>query len=269
MRYLKSIIALSLIVPCIGFVLYKGEFPSIVSTAINNVQSEARDSLPLDFEIDRVRDSLDLAKADVKSQSVRVAELQVAVEEMGGEIETLEGGLASDRARVRRLRAAYEATGNGARLAVYRGVRVDPEVVTGQLRTVVDVLEHKSRLLETKQRFHETRSKALQQACATLVSLQQRCDALANGIEVARMDSELLRHTREAHDLNLSSSSLADAERRLENVKHRVRVAHVHTELTSDPLAGLEQIENDDPALLQGRIAKLLGEQGTHVADGR
>ena len=145
------------------------------------------------------------------------------------------------------------------RLAVHRGVRVDPEIVTGQLQTVVGALENKARILETKRRLHETQGKALKQARSTLVALQQRCDALANGIEVARMDNELLRHSRQAQGLELSSSSLVDAERLLEGVQHRVRVAQVHTELTSDPLAGLAQMEIEDPRVLQDRVAAVLG----------
>lgn len=260
MKLIKRVAVVSLLLATAGFFLFQGDFPSICTTAVNNVQREARESLPLDFEIDRVHDSLQSARSDVKSQSVRVAELQVTVESLAQEIEVAESSIADGRTRVRNLRDAFEATGNGARLAVYRGLRVDPEEVTAQLHTVVGALENKVRILKSKQRLHDTQHKALQQAKSTLIKMKQRCDTVENGIEIAKMDSELLRHSRQAVGLELSSSSLANAESQLQAVRRRVRVAQVHSDLASDPLEGLVELESQDPAVLGQRVEAVLGE---------
>jgi predicted nucleic acid-binding Zn-ribbon protein len=260
MKLIKTVAIASVLLTTVGFFLFQGDFPSIFSTAIGSVQREARVSLPLDFEIDRVRDTLESARADVQAQTMRVAELKGTVESLATEIGSAESEIAHGRTRVRNLRDAFEATGNGARLAVYRGVRVEPEAVTGKLQTAVGALENRMRILQSKQRIHDTQQKALKQAMATLNALQQRCDEVENGIEIAKMDSEVLRYSRQAVGLEISSSSLADAESQLKAVRHRVRVNQIHSELLTDPLNKLEEAEIHDPALLGQRVEAVLGE---------
>ncbi len=245
----------------IGALLFGRDLSSVAETALMNTRASAEDFLGLEFQVDRVRKTLQDSNQEMKDQQRLVAELRVSIQDLENEIQGLEAKENGHRAQVKRLVALFEQSGNGARdirmnneqEGVKSGVEVERALQSqvASLQGVQNALQmRKAVLAEYKLSF----SKGL----AFVGQQKQRKDELQMALNTADLELDSLKMREAASSLNLEGSgSLAKAATLLGGLGHEIDVRLATLDIGENPYEDifLEERVNPDVLVNQARLA--------------
>lgn len=253
---------LGLVALCaIGALLFGRDLFSVAGTALMNTRASAEDFLGLEFQVDRVRKTLQDSNQEMQEQQRLVAELRVSIQELEEEILKLESKEDGHRDQVQRLVELFEQSGNGARDIhlnngsgdVKSGVEVERALQSqvASLQGVQSALKmRKAVLAEYKSSF----SKGL----AFVGQQRQRKDELQMALNTADLELDSLKMRESASGLNLEGSgSLAEAASLLNGLGHEIDVRLATLDIRENPYEDLflEQRANPDVLMNQARLA--------------
>lgn len=230
MKTIKTISLLTLALLAVGYVVFGGVFGNMLGTAWRNTTKAAEAAIPLEFELDMVETELDKAATTLDGQRHRVAELEVACEDLRAEVAGLEERERAAMSDLRRHADAFEATGMGARAAVFDGRSLRPADVAGELRVASSRAQQLGRESALKRELLGRREKALEQARGAVTQFVTRRQELQVSLESRRMDLESTRLLSEVVTLPDASGSLARVEQRLDDVGRQIRIARSKAE---------------------------------------
>ena len=245
----------------IGALLFGRDLPSIAGTALMNTRESAEDFLGLEFQVDRVRQTLQGSNQEMKEQRRLVAELRVSIQDLEVEIQQLESKEGGHRAQVQRLVELFEQSGNGA-----RDIRIDGE--SGDVKSGVEVeqaLQSQVASLQGVQKALEMRRAVLAEyklsfskGLAFVGQQKQRKDELQMALNTADLELDSLKMREAASGLNLEGSgSLAEAANLLSGLGHEIDVRLATLDLGENPYEDifLEGRVNPDVLMNQARLA--------------
>jgi hypothetical protein len=150
----------------LGLALFGTDAFSYVGTCCGLVTNTVKDSIPLDFEIDRARTMIKNLVPDIRSNMHLIAKEEVEVERLGKQVEEMELKLAKDKDAILRMKGDL--------------VKADGEVRYG--KRIYTVSEVKGDLANRFERF-KTQD-------ATLVSLKEMQKARERSLTGARAKLE-------------------------------------------------------------------------------
>lgn len=215
-----------------GSLLFGGELMSYAKTSLSAVQREAREAVPLAFELQRARDLLDEVLPELHANIRQIAREEVELESLARSIAQSEQRVAVEEAALAQLRDAlvHPATDHAQRDTHAVVHRVDGRgftrgQVTDELSRRVTRLKEAKLVLEGKRRVETDRRATLAAATAALEGAQARQAQLEDRIEGLAAQFRLVQATESTSELAVDSSKLAQTEALLSGLHERLDVA--------------------------------------------
>jgi len=208
---------------------------SYTSTAWNNIRSKAKKQVPLEFEIERLRNQVSQLVPDMKKNFSVIAEETVAVENLRQDIDTAQAALAT---RETELRAAAKALESGAQRVVYKGHDYTAARAAEKLNRDFASFKRAKGELESKRKLLDAKEVSLDAAKKALDNLRTQKAELE--VQVAQLEAELktLRLTQTKGKLHLDDSKLSQAKATLSEIRNRLnveqKVAEIEDQFESD-----------------------------------
>jgi len=196
--------------------------PSYVKTAFHKVRHSAKDSVPIQFEIDRARQEIvDLEPMILENREI-LARGEVDVEQLDKEIASVQANLAAEKKTMVALRESLK-TGD-LRLTGRSNVSFSPDEVKGELASRIDHYKYVSSVLETKQATLKARHKAVENARKKLGEIDSAKRLLAVKIEKIQARLENIEATEEKDEFRFDDSALARAKQAVSDLERRLEV---------------------------------------------
>lgn len=151
-----------------GFFFGRDAF-SYVGTTVGWVKDSVRDTVPMEFEIERARKMIRDLDPEIRQQMHVIAKEEVEVERLGREVASLQENLETQQAQIMRLKSDLQSDNN---VFQYAGRSYSADQVRVDLAN----------------RFKRFKTKD-----ATLASLQQISDARTQSLQAARDNLEGMR----------------------------------------------------------------------------
>ena len=244
-RTLKKTLLVGAVGVTAGSLLFGGELMSYAKTSLHAVQREARDAVPLSFELQRARDLLDEVLPELHDNIRQIAREEVELESLARSIAESQERVAAEENALAQLRdSLVTATAN---VDAGADVNTDPQQshagathqivhrvngrgftrgqVTGELSRRITRLKEAKLVLEGKRRVETDRRATLAAATAALEGAQARQTQLEDRIESLDAQFRLVQATESTSGMAIDNSKLSQTEALLSDLHERLDVA--------------------------------------------
>lgn len=222
----KTIKLTLIVVVCgalVGSLVFGTDVISYVRCSANSVQSAVKDAVPIEFELKRARDLLEEIIPEMHAQIRLIAQEEVEVAALKGELDTSRQMLISESDRIHTLKNALEANQVtyrfGSREFSHDDVKTDLVARFARYKEAEVVLASKERLLSTRESSLNAAMALLEKTKSQKRLLKDKVSTLEGRFRVAK--AQAVGSTR----LNLDNTKLAQAEKLINQINKRLDVA--------------------------------------------
>lgn len=203
----------------LGGLLFGADILSYAGTSAKAVRTAMKDNVPIEFELQRARDTLDQVIPEMQANIRLVAQEEVEVNNLNGEIRLCSDSLDTEKVRVAKLRDLL--TTERVRYT-FAGIEYSRDQVKDELARRFDRFKEAELVLAGKKRLLETRQKSLQAAMKMLDSTRAQKVRLED--QIAMLDSQyrLVKASAAGSGIQIDNSKLAQTERLLGEIKKRL-----------------------------------------------
>jgi hypothetical protein len=195
---------------------------SYAGSTARSVRLSVKDSVPIEFELQRAGDLLNQILPEMQANIRLIAQEEVEVAALKRDIEHSRSAMEQERTKVARLRDVLSADEPMYQLA---GHRYSREYVTDELARRFDAVKEAEVALATKQRLLESRRRSLEAAMQMLERTKTRKAQLEDQIVSLESQYRLVRAASVGSQFQLDASKLAQTERLIGEIKKRLDVA--------------------------------------------
>lgn len=221
-RSLKwGLVAASAIIVLGGLMLGR-DLPSYVSSSAKSMRTAVKDSVPIEFQLQRARDMIEEILPELRANVHVIAQEEVEVAHLRRELQQAEEQLAGHRRHVGRLRdqlstkqVSYESGGRD----------LSRQQVTERLAQSFDRYKQSQVILTSKQRLLETRERSLMAAQEMLEKTRARKAELEQNIESLVAQHRLVKAQSVGTQVDIDNSKLARAEKLMTEIQKRLETA--------------------------------------------
>jgi hypothetical protein len=214
--------SVGLVVGLIGGVCFGTGFPSYLRSSKNMLKIAVKDSIPVEFEIQRARDLLEDLIPEMHANLRIVAAEEVEVANLENEIESQRESVAAERGKLKKLRTTLDTQLASYQFGGRRYERV--ELVEDlsrrfeHLRTAEMLLKGKKDLLRNRQRSLDAALRKLEKTRLSRIELQSQIEALEGQFRLVEAQSA-------GSGFQIDETKLAQTERVISELKKRLAVA--------------------------------------------
>jgi predicted nucleic acid-binding Zn-ribbon protein len=194
--------------------------PSYVRTAFHKVRHTAKDSVPIQFDIERARDEIAALAPAIDNNKEDLARAEVDVEHLQREIATVRSNLETEKKQMVSLRECL--TTGDFRLA--GNVSYTPGEVRAELAGRLDHYRNVSRILEEKETTLHARQRAVASARQKLTEMATQKRALATKLESIQARLQAIEATQDRNEFNFDDSALSRAKQTVSDLERRLEV---------------------------------------------
>lgn len=240
----------------LGWIVFGTDLSSYVSTSAGNVRESVRDSVPIEFELQRARDLINEILPEIHSSIKVIAQDEIEIASLEKELDASKDQLRKDRRALAILRGKM----NVEQVSYEVGTR---KVSRGQLAENVshrfDRLKDAELVVASQERLLETRRLSLNAAMQLLDKARDRKMALEQKVEALVAQHRLVKASSVGSRVHVNDTKLAKADQLLSDIQKRLLVAervleHEQTEI----ILGESEIVDE---------AGLLAEIDAHLSD--
>jgi chromosome segregation ATPase len=199
--------------------LFGGRAPSYVKTAFHRVRHDARRAVPMDYEIQRVRDEVNRLDPAMLDSHENIVRAQVDLEELQREIVASRDNL--DREKREMLALADRVKSGEYRVG---GNTYSAEEVKADLARRFDRYSYGKKAVEQREQIVKTRKQAVAAARDQLVKMAAQKQILIARIEAMEAKLKQVEATRAGDEFNFDDSPLARARQDVTELEKRVEV---------------------------------------------
>jgi len=201
--------------------------PSYVRTAFHKVRHNAKDAVPVQFEIDRAREEIASLEPAIKDNIEVLARAEVETEHLEREIAATRGNLTTEKKAMLSLREGLDR--GDYRLAgrvSFTADEVKAELAhkLDRYRNINKILEEKEATLKAKQKAVIAARKQLANMAATKKALQVKLD----GIEA---HLKMIEATKATNEFDFDDTALARAKSTVSDLEKRLEVMERKAEM--------------------------------------
>ena len=196
--------------------------PSYVRTAFHKVRHDAKNAVPLPFEIDRARDEIAALEPAILENRETLARAEVDVEHLQREIAATEKGLAVEKTAMLAVRDKL-AKGD-LKLAKNSPVRLTEAEVTSDLAARMDHYRNVTKILDEKRTTLKAREQAVQGARAKLTEMANQKRALGTKLEQIQARLQAIEATQDKNEFTFDDSALSRAKQAVAELEKRLEV---------------------------------------------
>jgi len=196
--------------------------PSYVRTAFCRVRHNAKDAVPVQFEIDRARGEIANLEPAIKDNIEALARAEVDVEHLDREIVAVRSNLETEKKTLLVLRQRLE-TGD-FRLAGHGHVNYTADEVKAELARRLDHYRNVNQILAEKEATLKARQKAVVAARKQLTEMAAQKQALLTKLEGIEAQLKMIEATKATNEFDFDSSALARAKQSVSDLEKRLEV---------------------------------------------
>ncbi len=247
-----------------GFFFGRDAF-SYVATAAGRMKDAVRNSVPVDFEIERARKLVKDLVPEIRRNMHVIAQEEVEVERAERQIGDMEAKLEKDKAEIFRLKSdlssARDTFEYGNRKYTTDEVKADLAHRFERYKT------HEATLASLRDiRTARTRSlDAARQKFEGMLAAKRQLEVDVENLEARLKMVEVARTTSSHH---IDDSQLGRARELIADVRTRLNVAERMVNV-EDKLQGEIPLEAPTPANILEQVSEYFGASGEHVADAK
>lgn len=262
-------------------ILFGTELGSYVWTSTKTVRTAVRDSVPIEFELQRARDLLEDIIPEMQANVGLIAKEEVEIANLKEEIQRGQASLAEEKVRITKLGDTLKA--QQVRY-VFGGLEYTHDQVKAELARAFDRYKEAEVVLAGKQRLLDTRQKSLQAAMQMLERTRSEKARLEDRIAALDSQHRLVKAALTTSQVRVDNSKLAQTEKLIGDIKKRLDVAErvlaheaqfvrpIEIDVISekDLLAQVEEHFSGKPARVEAAAAEAsspiaMGQAGTHT----
>ena len=239
---------------------------SYVRASVDKVHRTVKDSVPVEFEIERARKEIEALQPEIKKNKHLIAREEAAVARLEREVTRSEEQLAKDQSDIFRLKADLDSgTENfryGDRTYTVSQVRTDLKNRFTHFRTSESKLDSLQKILLARQSGLKAAQEKLQAMMAAKRQLEvevENLEAQLKMIEVAKTTSEM----------NFDDSQLSRTRELINEIKTRLEVEQslANAEPTYTDRIPLDEPDSDQD--ISDEIAEYFGPKSDLLADAQ
>jgi hypothetical protein len=206
----------------VGGGLFGTDLISYLSSSARSLRTSVKESVPVEFELQRARDLLDEIVPEMHANIRLIAQEEVEVENLKRDIARCEAALGEGKARIRKLSGML--AGDAAYFTICDR-RHPREAVKTELARRFERHKEAEVVLAGKQRLLATREKSLVAAVGMLDKARAQKALLADRIESLAAQHRLVRAASVGSQFQIENSKLAQTDKLIGQIKKRLDVA--------------------------------------------
>jgi chromosome segregation ATPase len=234
----KKLVVASLAVLAGLMIWHKTSVGSYMNFAWKKAKATASNSVPLEWEIERLREEVANLVPDMKKQLSSIAEEKVAIERLGKEITVAQTNLKEQEENIKQMRADLKNVKPDQTTVSYGDRNYKVERVKEKLARDWQTFRLAEDNLKNKEQLLEARKASLDAALQKLAEMKTRKEQME--VEVAKLELKLkeLRVVEARNKFHVDDSQLSKCQQMLDDIN-----ARIDTEITTNALQG--QFVND------------------------
>jgi chromosome segregation ATPase len=206
----------------LGGMLFGKDIVSYAKSSAKGVRTAVKDSVPIEFELRRARDLLEEIIPEMQANIRRIAEDEVEVASLKGEIAKNQESLNDEQSKIKTLRVALEQP--RAQYA-FAGKKFSHDEVKLDLASRFERFKESEVVLASKVRLLSQREKSLDGARQLLAKTSSEKRILENRIEALASQYRLVKAASVGSNLQMDNSKLAQTEKLIAQIQKRLDVA--------------------------------------------
>jgi len=210
------------------FILNNTRLGSYGWTAWNKAKKSVKAQVPLEFELERVRQQVSQLVPDMKQNLSKVAEEIVAIENMKEEIAVTKANLGKQREKVRVMTDELKS---GNERVSFEGRNYNRPRLAERLAADLKSCQVCEDELNVKEQMLENRERSLESERAKLASMRQQKQELEVRISKLEADLKAVRLAQTKSKFHIDDSRLSEIKRSLADIQNRLRVEQVENDL--------------------------------------
>lgn len=225
--------------------LFGRDATSYVSTTIGRLKDSVRESVPVEFEIQRARKMIVELEPEIRRNMHLIAKEEVEVERLDKQISTLATGQEKHQNELLRLRTHLES-GKGP--FYHAGQRYSEADVRIDLANRFQRFKTKEETLANLRKVSRARQLSLDAARQKLEEMLAAKRSLVVDVENVEARQKMVEVAQTASDFNFDDSRLARTKDLITNIRTRIEVAEKLLNVQTDFHAGipLDEPEAED-----------------------
>lgn len=215
----------------LSIVLNNTKLGSYASTAWSKMRTSASKQVPVEFEIDRIRNQVAQLVPDMKKNLTLIAEEMVAVENLKEDIAQTHVKLDQKKAH---LLAVTEDLERGSTVLAYGGRNYNRERVEELVAADLASFKRCEAELKSREQLLDAKEKSLDAARQQLAEMKEQKRDLE--VQIAQLEAELktVRLAQTRCKFQLDDSRLAEIKASLADVRNRLKVEKTSAELQGE-----------------------------------
>jgi len=204
------------------FLAFGTSAPSYVKTAFHKARHQVKDSVPIQFEIDRAKDEIAALEPAILENRETLARAEVDVEHLSREIATVEKNLAAEKVAMVSVRDKL-ASGD-LRLTGNSSIRLTEDEVKADLGRRIDHYKNVQKILEEKRTTLKAREQAVEGARKQLAKMASTKRELATKLESIQARLQAIQATQDKNEFNFDDSAVSRAKQTVAELEKRLEV---------------------------------------------
>jgi len=205
-----------------GGLIFGKDVVSYVRSSAKSVRTVVKDSVPIEFELRRARDLVEEIIPEMHANIRLIAQEEVEVAALKGEIAKSQEGLDEERCKIKTLRGSLETHQAQYNFAGRHYTRSD---VKADLAARFERLKETELVLASKARLLDSREKSLHAAMQLLEKTRNEKRILENRIETLASQHRLVKAASVGSQIQVDNGKLAQTGKLIAQIQKRLDVA--------------------------------------------
>ena len=206
----------------IGGLVLGSDLGSYVRSSCKSMRIAVKDNIPIDFQLRRARDLLDEPGPEMKQNVRLMAEQEVEIASLKGEIEQARQGLGEEKLRVAKLRDCLSTAQTSFTFGDFAYTR---EQLKQELARRFNLFKEAESALDGKQQLLVNRQKALAAAMQAMDTARAERAALQSQVEALEGQYRLVEATSTGTNVQIDNSKLAQAQKVIAEVRKQLDIS--------------------------------------------
>jgi len=202
------------------YLVFGTSAPSYVRTAFHRVRHNAKDAVPVQFEIDRAREEIERLEPAIKECLETAVRTEVEVEHLDKEIVVVKGNLAQEEKKLLALRDDLKS----GRFRLTNGSTVTADQAKVQLARRLDHYRNVKQILDQKEATVEAKRKIMESARQQLVTMRSQKEELRTKLQGIEAQLKLIEAKKQTNEFNIDDSALSRAQQTVNDLERRVEI---------------------------------------------
>jgi chromosome segregation ATPase len=204
------------------FLVFGTHAPSYVKTAFHKVKQNAKDAVPLPFELDRAREEIAGLEPAIRDNIERLARAEVDVEHLDKEIATIRTNMGTEQKALLTLKESLK-TGE-YRLAGHSSVAYTEDEVKADLGRRLDSYRNVKKILEAKESTIKAKQSEIVAFRKQLETMMAQKKALTTKLDEIQARMRQIEATQAANEFQIDGSALSRAKETVAELEKKLEV---------------------------------------------